>query len=486
MKKTKIIATLGPETLDQNQIDELLCAGVDVVRLDYAQRVPEQHASIAKQVRSSAQKLGKFVGILVDIPGTKVQISEFENGHIELKQDSIFNLDGTLDSKLGNQNTVGLDYPQLLNELELGSILLLDCGRIQLQVILLDRVNQFAKTKVLAGGRLNSHQSISVLGKEILYPSLTESDWQGIEFAASIDAEFIALTLPPETSELQQLSQVLENTGFTTQLIAKFDHSRFDHDLSTIEPVLSATEVCMIENLDFVDDILDQYAASLEHPLLMKARELNKPIVAASPVMSSMASRLLPTRTEALKLANLVIAGTDAVMLCPTVTNGPYMIDAVKAMVNVISSVEAVVECFEHPIDTTQPMDASCSKNFAISTVLSISKTQRYVGVAVITHNGEAPLLMSRCQSHVPIWALSDNVKLLSSLSILRGVEPTYAVIEAHDSRDTTDSIVRLLEPEIHRNHSQSLIISCFESLEKVGTTNISRLVPIAPTEITT
>lgn len=482
MNKTKIIATLNPSKLNHNLVDEMLLAGVNVVRIDFSPEEAELQIAMAEQVRSCAQQLDKHIGILVDLPGPKVQISDFCNGSVTLQQGAIFNIDGNLDAKSGNQDSVGLDYLPLFEEIELGSILLLDYGRIQLQVFLLDRVNQLAKTKVLAGGPLYGHQAIGILGKEIPLPALSDIDRQGIKLAATINAEFVALSLPFNQGSIEHVRHVINSYGYETQLIAKVDKIQFSTRPQELDDTLQTADMVMIGSSDLACEVMDAKSLSVDNSLYSRIRDFSKPVITATPMMTSMEASPLPSRTEALDLANAIIAGTDAVVLSKSVASGPYVLDAIKSMTRIIGSVESVIESFNSPKEPIQQQDFSCNKSFAISSVLSISQTQRQTGIAVITHNGKAPVLMSRYHSHVPIWALSDDKRLLASLSILRGVEPVYAVTDAQDS---TESVMSAIKPAIVNHHNKALIISRFESFEGAGDINISRMVTISPQQHT-
>ncbi|MEL7293414.1 MAG: pyruvate kinase, partial [Pseudomonadota bacterium] len=164
MNKTKIVATLGPASQDSDTLAEMIRAGVNVVRLNFSHGNQRDHVATALKVRTIAKQLGKHVGILVDLQGPKIRISGFERGSVELNQDDMFYLDAQLGANAGTQQAVGLDYPQLIQDLEPGNILLLDDGRIQLETLEVDRLRQKATTRIINSGKLSDRKGINLLG----------------------------------------------------------------------------------------------------------------------------------------------------------------------------------------------------------------------------------------------------------------------------------------------------------------------------------
>lgn len=480
MNKTKIVATLGPASQDAETLAAMIQAGVNVVRLNFSHGNQQDHIATALKVRTIAKQLGKHVGILVDLQGPKIRISCFEADSIHLSQGDIFYLDGQLAPNAGNQQAVGLDYPQLIQDLKPGDILLLDDGRIQLETLAVDKEAQKVKTRALNGGKLSNRKGINLLGGGLSAPALTDKDKQDITTATLIDADFLAVSFPRNADDLDYARSIAVKAGCNAQIVAKIERAEIVTDEDSMDKVIAASDIIMVARGDLGVEIGDARLPAVQKALISRAKHLGKPVITATQMMESMIENPLPTRAEVMDVANAIIDGTDAIMLSAESAMGNYPVEAVKAMVRIAEGVEAESVCSGACWEQIQQLCSDSSKSFAISSMISAARSQHALGVAVYTESGETPLLMSRCQSKAVIWALSNDEKLLARMSILRGVEPMYL--------DTTDAlsdaalvVVPLLSNELTKRGISSLLISRFESVENVGDINISRLVQIKP-----
>ncbi|KHT51614.1 pyruvate kinase [Vibrio sinaloensis] len=480
MNKTKIVATVGPASQSSPVLEEMILAGVNVVRLNFSHGNPADHIATAARVRVAAAKLGKHVGILVDLQGPKIRIAGFKNDAIHLNAGDTFILDGTLDSQSGDDQRVGLDYPQLIKDLSLGNQLLLDDGRIQLEVSAINDDKTMVETKVINGGKLSNRKGINLLGGGLSAPALTEKDKQDIQTAAVIDAEFLAVSFPRNAEDLQDARQIARQAGCQAQIVAKIERAEIVANQDAMDKVIQASDVIMVARGDLGVEIGDARLPRVQKTLIGRAKHFGKPVITATQMMESMIENPLPTRAEVMDVANAVIDGTDAVMLSAESATGAYPVEAVKAMARIARGVELETECSSQCWENVQQLCSSSSKSFAISSILLAARSQQNLGVAVFTNSGETPLLMSRCHSKAVIWALSNDEKLLARLSLLRGVEPVYASVE---DRDLSDTVLDILDKPIRDSGIHSLLISRFESVEGSGDINISRLITIANKE---
>lgn len=480
MNKTKIVATLGPASQSAPVLEEMILAGVNVVRLNFSHGNPTDHIATAANVRATARKLGKHVGILVDLQGPKIRISGFKNDAVYLEQGATFTLDGTLDSQAGDEQRVGLDYPQLIKDLSVGNVLLLDDGRIQLEVTNVNQEGTIAETKVLNSGKLSNRKGINLLGGGLSAPALTEKDKQDIQTASIIEADFLAVSFPRNADDLNYARDIARQAGCDAQIIAKVERAEIVADQNAMDEVILASDIIMVARGDLGVEIGDARLPTVQKALINRARHFGRPVITATQMMESMIESPLPTRAEVMDVANAVIDGTDAVMLSAESATGAYPVEAVKAMARIAHGVEQEIECTGGCWDNVQQLCSNSSKSFAVSSVLFAAKAQPNLGVAVFTNSGETPLLMSRCHSRALIWALSDDEKLLARLSILRGVEPVFASV---DGQEITEPVLELLAQPIAEHQIQSLLISRFESVENAGDVNISRLVTIKQKE---
>jgi len=476
MCKTKIVATLGPASQTRETLSQLIRAGVNVVRLNFSHGTAEEHIERANLVRSIANELNVSVGILVDLQGPKIRIACFEQGSIQLKAGDTFMLDGQLGPNAGNQTCVGLDYPQLIQDLNSGDILLLDDGRIQLKVTHVNKELELVTTQVLNNGKLSNRKGINLLGGGLSAPALTEKDKQDILTAAKLKADFLAVSFPRNSGDINDARELALQAGCNAHIVAKVERAEVVSNVEAMDDIIHASDVIMVARGDLGVEIGDARLPLVQKTLITRAKHLGKPVITATQMMESMIENPLPTRAEVLDVANAIIDGTDAIMLSAESAAGSYPVEAVQAMVRIATGAEEQHSCPQVCWDQLHHLCNDAGKSFALSSMISASKVHKDLGVAIITQHGETPLLMSRCQSQATIWAVSDKPDLLSKLTILRGVTPVYmANIEQNAEKLAQQLLMHLSMQAIEKNIS-SLLVTQLESVEGVGNVNVCRL----------
>ncbi|MCJ0804700.1 pyruvate kinase [Vibrio vulnificus] len=485
MCKTKIVATLGPASQTREKLTQLIQAGVNVVRLNFSHGSAEEHIARAEMVREIAQELNVSVGVLVDLQGPKIRIACFEQGSIQLKAGDPFMLDGTLNRDAGNQERVGLDYPELIDDLQVGNILLLDDGRIQLEVTAVDTQTRLVNTIALNGGKLSNRKGINLLGGGLSAPALTDKDKQDILTAAELKADFLAVSFPRNADDIEYARSLALQAGCHAHIVAKVERAEVVASEEAMDGVIRASDVIMVARGDLGVEIGDARLPGVQKALIARAKYLGKPVITATQMMESMIENPLPTRAEVLDVANAVLDGTDAVMLSAESAAGLYPVEAVEAMVRIAQGVEHETSCAQGCWDKLHHLCNDAGKSFALSSMISATKVHKDLGVAIVTQHGETPLLMSRCQSQATIWAVSDKPELLRKLAILRGVTPVY--LPTLDKRgDIAHQLVSLLGTDAKQKQISSIMMTQLESVEGVGDMNVCRLLNLNETPITT
>ncbi|AUL97888.1 pyruvate kinase [Vibrio vulnificus] len=485
MCKTKIVATLGPASQTREKLTQLIQAGVNVVRLNFSHGSAEEHIARAEMVREIAQELNVSVGVLVDLQGPKIRIACFEQGSIQLKAGDPFILDGTLNRDAGTQERVGLDYPELIDDLQVGNILLLDDGRIQLEVKAVDTQTRLVNTVALNGGKLSNRKGINLLGGGLSAPALTDKDKQDILTAAELKADFLAVSFPRNADDIEYARSLALQAGSQAHIVAKVERAEVVASEEAMDGVIRASDVIMVARGDLGVEIGDARLPGVQKALIARAKYLGKPVITATQMMESMIENPLPTRAEVLDVANAVLDGTDAVMLSAESAAGLYPVEAVEAMVRIAQGVEHETSCAQGCWDKLHHLCNDAGKSFALSSMISATKVHKDLGVAIVTQHGETPLLMSRCQSQATIWAVSDKPELLRKLAILRGVTPVY--LPTLDKRgDIAHQLISLLSADAKQKQISSIMMTQLESVEGVGDMNVCRLLNLNETPITT
>lgn len=483
MCKTKIVATLGPASQTREKLTQLIRAGVNVVRLNFSHGSAEEHIERAELVRTIAQELNTTVGVLVDLQGPKIRIACFEQGSIQLTAGDKFILDGQLEPNSGNQERVGLDYPQLIQDLNCDDILLLDDGRVQLKVLEVNKQDELVITQVINNGKLSNRKGINLLGGGLSAPALTEKDKQDILTAAKLKADFLAISFPRNGADIDYARELAIKAGCHAQIVAKVERAEVVSCVEAMDDIIHASDVIMVARGDLGVEIGDARLPNVQKALITRAKHLGKPVITATQMMESMIENPLPTRAEVLDVANAVIDGTDAIMLSAESAAGLYPVEAVEAMVRIATGAEEQSSCAQDCWDKLQHLCNDAGKSFALSSMISASKVHKDLGVAIITQHGETPLLMSRCQSQATIWAVSDKPDLLSKLAILRGVTPVYMTNIEKNAEILAKQLVDHLSTQASEKQISSLLVTQLESVEGVGSVNVCRLLHLNSNE---
>jgi len=337
LRKTKIVATLGPSSSSDEMLARMITAGVNVVRLNFSHGNAEEHIKRAEIVRNIAVKLGRPVGVLCDLQGPKIRIGRFELGKITLKTGDIFILDA--DCELGDQYHVGLDYKALPQEVVENAILLLDDGRITMQI---NRVkgNQI-HCVVLSGGVLSNNKGINLQGGGLSADALTKKDREDIKTAVALDADYIAISFPKSALDVELARTLVRKAGGTASIVAKIERAEAIADL---EAIIDASDAIMVARGDLGVEVGDAAVPGLQKRMIRMARAQNKLVITATQMMESMITSPIPTRAEVSDVANAVLDGTDAVMLSAETASGQYPLETVEAVHRV--ALEAEKEYF--------------------------------------------------------------------------------------------------------------------------------------------
>lgn len=338
MRRTKIVATLGPATDDPEILEQLILAGVNVVRLNFSHGQPEDHIRRSELVREFSQKHALYVAILGDLQGPKIRISRFKEDRITLAVGDSFVLDADLDRDAGDQQQVGIDYKALPQDIRPGDMLLLDDGRIVFQVERVEGNRIYCQ--VLVGGDLSNNKGINRQGGGLSAPALTEKDLGDIHLAAKIDVDYLAVSFPRSAEDMHQARELLIKSGGQAGLVAKIERAEAVADDETLEAIIEASDAVMVARGDLGVEIGDAELIGVQKDIIARARSLNRAVITATQMMETMIHSALPTRAEVFDVANAVLDGTDAVMLSGETAAGNYPVQTVEAMVRVIEGAE--------------------------------------------------------------------------------------------------------------------------------------------------
>ena len=422
LKRTKIVATLGPSTDKPGVLEQLIISGVNIVRLNFSHGSADDHRRRASEVREISNKLSIPVAVLGDLQGPKIRIARFKDDmKIKLAVGDHFALDSSLDTYAGDQSQVGIDYKALPEDSRPGDILLLDDGRVQFKVI--DVQGTRINCEVIIGGPLSNNKGINRQGGGLSAAALTDKDKQDILVASDIDVDYVAVSFPRNSSDLHEARQLLDAAGSSAEIIAKVERAETVSSTEALDDIILACDGVMVARGDLGVEIGDAELIGVQKHLINRARELNRVVITATQMMETMIQNPMPTRAEVFDVANAILDGTDAVMLSAETAAGDYPVEVVQAMTKICQGAE------KHQLSRPAPTSISqqCERFDETIARSAMYTANHLVGVKAIiclTESGSTPRWMSRIRSGVPIYALTRSEKSMRRMTLFRGVEP--------------------------------------------------------------
>ncbi len=425
-RHTKIVATLGPASTDPEVLEKLILAGVDVVRMNFSHGTPEDHLQRAATVREISTRLGRPVGILADLQGPKIRVGKFETGKVLLEKGTPFILDAAC--ALGNRERVGLDYKDLPRDVGPGAVLLLDDGRIVLDV---ERVaGTEIHTVVRQGGELSNNKGINRQGGGLSAPALTAKDMEDIKTAARLDVDYLAVSFPKSAADMYMARQLMRAAGGRALTIAKIERTEA---VDALDEILAASDGVMVARGDLAVEVGDAAVPALQKKMIRHAREKNKLAITATQMMESMIHSPVPTRAEVSDVANAVLDGTDAVMLSAETASGEYPVETVEAMARVCLEAERSAEV-SLDREFLDRVFASIDQSISMAAIWTAHHL-KVKAIATLTQSGSTALWMSRLNCGVPIYALTPSQGAVTQMALFREVSPVL-MSQLHTDRD--------------------------------------------------
>jgi len=471
-RRTRILATLGPATDPPGVLEAILRAGVDVVRLNFSHGDPSEQVARAEAVRTAAQRVGKEVGILADLPGPKIRIETFIDGKVELRAGERFDLLAQENPPPGDKHAVGVSYLGLPGDLAPGDTLLLDDGLVQLKV---ERIEgERIITKVLNDSALSNRKGLNKLGGGLSLGALTERDRELIGIAAGIGVDFIAVSFCRNAADMNEARAIARAHGSDAALVSKVERAEA---ILNLAEVIDASDVVMVARGDLGVEIGDAELPGLQKKIIRESLARNKVVITATQMLQSMVDSPMPTRAEVLDVANAVIDGTDAVMLSAETAAGRFPLRAVEAMARVCIGAERQ---FAHDTDFEQAQRGLERADHAIAmATMFLSEHIGIRAVVAMTETGGTARYLSRFRSGPPIYAFTRSEGARHRMALMRDVFPVDYDSHGQPPRQAArESIRRLVEAGL-LSPGDRVIFTSGEHMETKGATNTLRLLQV-------
>ncbi|WP_105199066.1 MULTISPECIES: pyruvate kinase [unclassified Pseudoalteromonas] len=476
LRRTKIVATLGPATDRDNNLEKIIRAGTNVVRLNFSHGKAADHQERADAVRDIASRLGVHVAILADLQGPKIRVSTFKEGKVTLTQGDKFILDADLGPEQGDINGVGIDYKELPQDVKSDDLLLLNDGLIQLTVDHVEGNKVHCIVKV--GGVLSNNKGINRLGGGLTAPAFTDKDKEDLITATKIGVDYIAVSFPRCGEDMRYVRSLAEKAGSTAQLLAKIERAEAVESVEAIDDIILASDAVMVARGDLGVEIGDAELVGKQKTIINRARSLNRVVITATQMMESMIDNPMPTRAEVMDVANAVLDGTDAVMLSAETAAGDYPEQTVATMARVCLGAESQKETHisKHRLDS---MFADNAETIALSAMYAANHLGTVKAIVALTESGNTAKLMSRISSGLPIYSLSRHKQTLGQSALYRGVYPVHFDSSLYEKEEIASQALSRLVELGDLQQGDTVILTHGDMMETVGATNTLKIVTV-------
>ncbi|HEX6321585.1 MAG TPA: pyruvate kinase [Burkholderiales bacterium] len=471
-RSTKIVATLGPASSDPQMLERMVRAGVDVVRLNFSHGNSDDHLARAALVKEISTKVGRTVAIMCDLQGPKIRVGKFKEGRVTLEKGQRFVLDAGL--QLGDGERSGLDYKELPRDVDAGSVLLLDDGKIVLDVTSVR--GEEVHTVVRHGGVLSNNKGINRQGGGLTAPALTAKDMEDIRTAVKIQADFLAVSFPKTGADMYMARELMRAAGGKAFLIAKIERAEAVGESALLD-IMRGSDGIMVARGDLAVEVGDASVPALQKKMIRLAREQNKLTITATQMMESMISSPVPTRAEVSDVANAVLDGTDAVMLSAETASGRYPVEVIEAMDRICVEAEQT-----QPLNLEQDFLNRVFTRVDQSIAMAALFTAYHLKVkciASLTESGSTALWMSRLNCGVPIYALTSQTATRYRCALFRDVFPLMVKYVGHDREELLREAEKTLVENNVVRQGDIIVITFGEPIGKAGGTNTMKIVRV-------
>ncbi|MGM9924603.1 MAG: pyruvate kinase [Bacillus sp. (in: firmicutes)] len=476
MRKTKIVCTIGPASESFEKLCSLMEAGMNVCRLNFSHGSHEEHAGRIKTIREAVKKTGKQVAILLDTKGPEIRTNDMENGAVELKTGSNIIISTT--EVLGTAEKFSVTYAGLIDDVKIGSKILLDDGLVGLEVTKIDKANGEIHTVVLNDGILKNKKGVNVPGVSVNLPGITEKDTQDILFGIEQNVDFVAASFVRRASDVLEIRELLDNNGGKhINIIPKIENQE---GVDNIDEILEVSEGLMVARGDLGVEIPAEEVPLVQKQLIKKCNALGKPVITATQMLDSMQRNPRPTRAEASDVANAIFDGTDAIMLSGETAAGSYPVEAVQTMHNIASRAEQALNHKE--LISKRSKDSEHNITDAIGQSVAYTTLNLHANAIITpTESGHTARMISRYRPQAPIIGITSNEQVARRLSLVWGVTAMVG--------PKTNSTDEMLENAVAQSIASGLVeygdlvvITAGVPVAETGTTNMMKIHMIGKT----
>ncbi|PRO64322.1 pyruvate kinase [Alkalicoccus urumqiensis] len=468
MRKTKIVCTIGPASESKEKLAQLIDTGMNVARLNFSHGDFEEHGARIKNIREAAEAAGKDTAILLDTKGPEIRTQTLKNGAVDLEKGQTLRV--SMEEVEGTEEVISITYPGLVNDVHVGSKLLLDDGLIELLVTEIGEKELV--TEVLNSGTLKNKKGVNVPNVSVNLPGITDKDAKDIEFGIEQDVDFIAASFVRRASDVLEIKELLEkHDAAHIQIIPKIENQE---GVDNIEEILEVSDGLMVARGDLGVEIPAEEVPLVQKMLIKRCNRLGKPVITATQMLDSMQRNPRPTRAEASDVANAILDGTDAIMLSGETAAGTYPVESVQTMQNIAERAESAMKHEDVLRKATKESENTITEAISQS-VAHTALNLRASAILTATQSGHTARMISKYRPESIIIAVTSSKRVSRSLSLVWGVHA-----QVGQQVKSTDEMLQLSVDEALKsgyvNNGDLVVITAGVPVGERGTTNLLKV----------
>ncbi|MEH7612147.1 pyruvate kinase [Gottfriedia acidiceleris] len=468
MRKTKIVCTIGPASESIEKLVELINAGMNVARLNFSHGSHEEHAARITSIREASKKTGRTVAILLDTKGPEIRTLDFEGGQAELKTGNEVII--TTEPVVGTAEKFAVSYEGLIDDVHVGSKILIDDGLIGLEVIGIE--GNDIRTKVLNSGLVKNKKGVNVPNVRVNLPGITEKDISDIEFGIEQNVDFIAASFVRKASDVLEIRELLGKHGAEyIQIIPKIENQE---GIDNIDEILEVSDGLMVARGDMGVEIPPEEVPIVQKLLIKKCNNLGKPVITATQMLDSMQRNPRPTRAEASDVANAILDGTDAIMLSGETAAGSYPIESVSMMNSIALRIEKSLQ-YEELFKKRQRENKGTITDAIGQSVAATALNLKVAAIIAPTESGHTAKMISKYRPKAPILAITSDIRICRRLTLVWGVQTEYRE-RANSTDEMLQHAMEAAQDAKFVSNGDTVIITAGLPIGETGMTNMMKI----------
>ncbi len=470
MRKTKIICTIGPASESEEVLRELMLAGMNVARFNFSHGThEEQKQKLAKVIKISSE-LNLPIATLLDTKGPEIRLRDFVDGKAELESGQLFIL--TTEEILGTKEKAAITYKNLKNDIQVGSTILIDDGKIEMTVEKME--GEEIHCRVVNGGKVSNHKGINAPGAQLSMPFISDVDYEDIKFCAQMGYDFLAASFVRSKEDILEVRKILDEFGSKAQVIAKIENMQ---GIENLDEILEVSDGIMVARGDMGVEVPLEEVPSLQKMMIKKAVAQGKHVITATQMLESMITNPRPTRAETADVANAIYDGTTAIMLSGESAAGAYPVEAVKTMARIAERTEEDIDYKGRlqKINTNGEYDITTAISHATCTT---AMDLNAAAIITVTMSGFTANMISRYKPGCQIIGCSVNPRVCRQLNLSWGVQPLLMMKE-ETADDLFEEAERLAEKSGYLNKGDIAVLTAGVPLGVSGKTNMIRVIEV-------